>query len=425
MTPLPGIKKVEIHIIIGCSDSRDLSSAFCQARENLTLEEFDKGTLVEIHRESVAGTFITPDIIDAIRITIIDRIRKHHVHVAVGVPIEIYVHIVSHGNVKLKGSAPTRNSAIRGTLHDIEAVSGCPTNCGMMHAEDVAEELERLLLEEGPVLKLCSVDNQHVEICIRSQEDIKELLHQVHGVRTLISAGWVKSIVDLKHHPYEQKLLLREAFDRDSILRPLHIHITAGVQNYSDHTYYRVDGNVHLRNTFLERVYQKMKREGVSDAKALVAKQQPTIGLFHHSGILNARATAVALHSGSAFQAGQVFAIGGGLIADFERPYDAYKVIGFYYGIKHLGLREWILLGRTPQEARMMLTRIQRDPLMSYLVQHFGINLMLHSSPGLGKESNVPLATVICRNTCESQDESQDTQGLRKGQPAQVTEYFA
>lgn len=387
LSPIPDLNRIEVHIIVGCSDSRDLSTAFNSARESLMLDDLQKGRLIEVHRESVAGTFITPDIVAGIHDTIIDRVQTHHLHRKAGVPLEIFVHVMSHGNVRLKDEHLEKNDPLRGTIHSIVTETDCPTNCGMMHAEEVAEELELQLLKDQPRLPLLTPDGKRQRtVQIKSQEDIKRFVESVYGYHALISAGFVKSISNLPRHACEQKLILRDAFNRDPSLRHMRINITAGVQNYEDHTYYRVDTNFHLGETFIDRIYKRMQKGPIPDAENRVARQAPVLGLFHPSGMINARATAMALYAGSPYEAGQVFALGEKVIGDFTRPFEPYKLIGFYYAVKHLNLAKWMVLGGSEDETNRIMMRISEDPLMSYIVDYFNVELLPESSPGMGEE---------------------------------------
>ncbi|NMC61870.1 MAG: hypothetical protein GYA55_01740 [SAR324 cluster bacterium] len=385
LSPIPDLKKVEVHIIIGCSDSRDLSRAFNQSCEALIMEELEQGKLVELHRESAAGTFITPDIVESIRNTINDRIQAHQVHIKAGLPIELFVHVMAHGNVRLRDCV-SANPALNGTIHAVEMVPNSPTNCGMMHAEDVAEELELQLLTEQPTLNMLNIGGKPETKQIKTESDIKYFMERVYKQHSLIAAGWVKSIVDLRRHACEQKLVLRDALNQDASLRNIRINITAGVQNYEDHFYYRVDSNFHLGPTFVDRIYKRMKSGPIPDAAQQVCKQKPMIGLFHHSGISNARATAIALHSKTSFQAGQVFSIGSSMIGDISRPFGAYQVVGYYYGVKHLNLDQWVVMGRDELETERIMMRIHNDPLIGYITERFNVRLLPMPSKGMNNQ---------------------------------------
>ena len=129
-----------------------------------------------------------------------------------------------------------------------------------------------------------------------------------------------------------------------------------------------------------------MQDGSVPDAEHRLARQAPVLGLFHHSGISNARATAMTLYSGEPFREGQVFAVGGALIADFTRPFGAYKVVGFYYAVKHLKLDKWAVLGRADNETDSMMMRIKNDPLVGYVTERFNVELLPMTSRGMGND---------------------------------------
>ena len=160
------------------------------------------------------------------------------------------------------------------------------------------------------------------------------------------------------------------------------INITAGVKNYRTNEYFRVDGNTHL-NTFLDSVYESVRSKKLAQDKAHTERQNPVLGLFHHSSIQQARAVAVKNFFGSeSYSAGQVFAIGSMNLSDYFRTFGPYKVAGFFFGVKHLGLLEWVVMGRTTKESEEMHERIISDPLMGYFVKEFGVKLIAMDSDG-------------------------------------------
>jgi len=383
--PIP-IREVEIHGIIGCSDSRDVGEAYNRAVREIRRRFAERGILVELFRENVAGTFVTPDVILSVKDELSSRIGDDLDFFNRKVPIEIYIHVLTHGAVTAKSDCDPRFHL---TVHGHETRAGAPINCGMMHAQEVAEELEREILIARPTLTLANFTHDHErrrEFVIRDQNDIRKFMEAAYGVRTLIAAGWVRSITDLRHHAVEQKDAMRAAFAGDEF-KNFMIRLTAGVQNYEDNGYYRVDGNTQIPNTFMDQVFrlkQEMLAKGeVADHGSRVVGQKPTFGLFHHSSVDHPRATAIALHVGEKYSASSVFAIGSGLAARYERHFGRYRIVGFYYAVKHLGLKDWIVLGRDERETSLMVARVHNDPLISYVIQAHGVKLHPYSHPGL------------------------------------------
>ena len=77
-----------------------------------------------------------------------------------------------------------------------------------------------------------------------------------------------------------------------------------------------------------------------------------------------------------------MFAIGSMNVPDYFKTFGPYKNAGFFYGVKHLGLRTWIVMGRDLNEAEKMLYRIINDPLMGYFVKEFDVKLIAMDKDG-------------------------------------------
>ena len=370
------IKKIELHITVGCADARDISAAFNNALGEQIAQKMSEGTLIDFQRMSVAGTFMTPEIVTEIKTIIQDKMREYYDYYRAGLPIDIFVHVATHGNAVLRAG---RQRSSR-SYHDIEILDA-PFNCGMAHAQDIALEIEEMLLSKKAVLEY-GPKGKRKQLRIETEQDIEQLMKSAYGHDGTVAGTWVKSIVNIRTHAYEQKKILRRALDADPAFDNLGINITAGVKNYRTNEYFRVDGNTHL-NTFLDSVYESVRSKKLTQDKAHTERQNPVLGLFHHSAIQQARAAAVKNFFGSeSYSAGQVFAIGSMNLSDYFRTFGPYKVAGFFFGVKHLGLLEWVVMGRTTKESEEMHERIVSDPLMGYFVKDFGVKLITMDPEG-------------------------------------------
>lgn len=385
-TPNPiAIQACEIHVVIGCSDSRDVTNAFNQAAKEIRSEYAQRGIYVELVRENVAGNFITHDVFRGLEAGITDRLQQLGALHAAKIPITVYIHILTHGSVQRLDHG---NPALKYTVHELKADSTSPCNCGMRNAEVLAQELEYELLTANPKAKFelvtfGSSQRGPTTIVINSTDDIRHLMREAYDFEGTLSAGWAKSITQLPNHALEQKQILRDLISHSHGMRPLHIKITAGVHNYETHEYFRVDGNTHLE-TFLDDVFERKRQilgqaEALIDHQSSISPQAPKLGLFHHAFINEPRATAFALHSGEPYHAGTVFAIGSGLAADFHRRQGPYRIVAFYYGVRHLKLKDWIVLGRDQLETMNMVSRITNDPLMNWIMTRNGVELHRYS----------------------------------------------
>ena len=374
--PQNSIKKIELHIVVGCADARDVTATFYSALEQQKDEELQNGTLIDFQRMSVAGTFVTSGIIDEIKTDIQEKMREYFPYYKNGVPIDIFVHLTAHGNVVLrKGRLHSTRS-----YHDIEVLDA-PFNCGMIHAQEVAFEMESILLNKRAVLEYGLRGKRH-QLRIEAEEDIETLMRRAYGHNGTIAGNWVKSIVNLCTHAYEQKKILRQSLDSDPTFENLKIVLTAGVKNYQTNEYYRVDGNTHL-NTFLDLVYDRVRKSGHVQDGSHTQKQSPELGMFYHSSIQQARALAMKYYLGrDKYNVGQVFAIGSMNVPDYFKTFGPYKNAGFFYGVKHLGLKTWIVMGRDLKDAEKIRERILNDPLMGYFVKEFDVKLIAMDKEG-------------------------------------------
>lgn len=380
----PPVRKIEIHILVGCSDARDIPPVFNAARELELEAQRARGILIDFQNESVAGVFVTEDVEASLRKLIMARLDHFCQYAKAGIPIEIFVHLVDHGDVRLKKGA----DGSQYSLHEIEvADQHSLVNCGMRHAEDVAQELEAELLENQVDFLFTELNGRRRHWQIRDGNDIRAMMKAVYEHDGLIAAGWVHSITDFGRHAAEQKAILRHAIDTGPYLRLHGVVITAGVQNFKDNTYFRVDENTHL-TTFLDKVYERMREMikagwGNGNHETRKEKQAPIIGAFHTSEITNARQTAITLYKGQEASSAQVFAIGGRLLTEYYRPFGGYKIMSFYYGVKHLGLKEWVVVGRNQGEVDMVIARIKNDPLMDYIQKSNNVTLVPIVSEGI------------------------------------------
>ena len=371
------VKKVELHIVVGCADARDISAAFNDALAERMEQEFKNGTLIDFQRMSVAGSFMTAEIINEIKTQIQDQLKEYYQYYKAGLPLDIFVHVTTHGNAVLKAG---RSRSTR-SYHDIEILES-QFSCGMTHAQEVAIELEEMLLRKKSVLEY-GLKGKRKQIRIETEEDIEKLMKNAYGHDGTVAGNWVKSIVNIRTHAYEQKKILRRAFDTDPTFANLGIMITAGVKNYLSNEYFRVDGITHL-TTFIDTVYEQVrKNDQKKDKSSRTGPQNPVLGLLHHSAVQQARATAVKHFFGSeTYSAGQVYAIGSMNLPDYYKTFGPYKVVGFFYGVKHLGLLEWVVMGRDAKETGEMQERIMNDPLMGYIVKEFSVKLVTMDPEG-------------------------------------------
>ncbi|MCL6088727.1 MAG: hypothetical protein M1530_01005 [Candidatus Marsarchaeota archaeon] len=366
-------KKVQIHVIVSCSDSRDIPKSHNEAMSELVEEYREKGTLVEVARLAAPGSHITPEIKGEIKSIVFHGMNRYMDEY--GIQPDTYIHVASHGNATLKPGADAKKFS----YHEIQIEPNCPTNCGMTHAREAAKKLEEVMLLEKPVFKYGKY-----KMRIASEEQLENFMKMVHNHDGTIAGSWVRSIDDIPTHAYTQKKILRETIVSDTALKHMGIKLTAGVQNYHENYYFRVDANKQ-NHTFFDETFERARKK---DAKTggsedRTAAQNPKYGLFHQSDIHNARENAITLLDGSAYSAGQVFAIGGKNLADYFRLFGPYKVTGFFYGVANLGLKEWGVLCKSPEDAFKATLRLSQDPIMGFIIRTYDVKIVPMTPSGL------------------------------------------
>lgn len=370
-------KRIEVHVIIGCSDARDIPQTFFDTLKELKLARWDNGRAhIDVERLSVAGTFVTEGIIAEVKTLILNKVTQYFEYDKKGVPLDFYVHVNAHGDATLKEGAKRENHSIQ----DIQVSEGSKFNCGMMGAHVVAREIEALLLKEKPTLQVGS--SVRGKIKIRSEDDIRDLLKMAYNFRDGSIIEWIQPIHDLPGHARDQKNKLRAAFDRDPEISHLGVHITAGVQNYRTNDYIRVDGNTEFRradgtrvkSTFFDDVYAELRKRGNgTENEVRVGNHEPKLGLFHMSSIQDARKKAAEHVLGADYAAGQVFAIGSAYLDRHRRPMEQYQVGGAHYGITHLHLDRWPVLCENEKQTERALSRLDNDPLVGFFMKHYDV----------------------------------------------------
>lgn len=366
----PLVEQVQVHIIAGCSDGRDISSVFNEAREEVIDSKKSQKVLVDMQRLSIPGVFATSEVIGEIKTTLFGKENEYFHYRNSGKDVSFFVHMMAHGNAVLKEGRDRSTF----NYHDIEIMHS-DFNCGMTGAQKLAKEFEALLLAEKPTIHF-RVDGRKQEIQIVDESSIEKFMMEAHGFNGTIAGNWIKSIVDLSMHPYEQKKILRTALHADSATRKLGVHITAGVQNYGTSEYFRVDGNTHLI-TVVDEIYEKIRERGVpeEEKKKRTDKQKPKILLFHHGDIENARARSIEEYSGGGpYSGGDAFAVAGINAADHSREFGPYKTDGFYYAMapNHLNLaKDFVVAGRTKDETKKMVARLHNSGLVKTMINLF------------------------------------------------------
>jgi hypothetical protein len=72
-----------------------------------------------------------------------------------------------------------------------------------------------------------------------------------------------------------------------------------------------------------------------------------------------------------------------------ETPFGPYAIGGFYYAVKYLNLRDWLVLGGTPEQTQRMMSKLDFSPLLGMVRRHFQVNMIPVSQTDLIKEGEL------------------------------------
>ncbi len=364
----------QVHILIGCADARDLSQVQLDAVSFVTQDFKKKGIEIEYHVVRAAGSFVTPDVVMDIKRTFEQAQRN----LTGPIPLEYFVHIQTHAHL-----TEDSNDEYISHVHDLYIVQGSPLNCGMLGASAVGVEIEKMIVEEKPELKL---DGKSV--VIDNDTKIKLLLKEHYAYDGYLAGDWIFSIDLLRTHPRHQRTLLEKAIDNDSELKVLDIKITCGIMDYSIHSLIRVDdGDPEV--PFWDTVQKYVRDHSLNERtkrEVLIhqsQKQKPLAGLLCMSDPRqSSRGLAAEFYLKSKgmdsadYLPNTVFNMTGSSFDIPYTPFGPYVIAGFYYAVKHLQLTDQMVMGYDEQQTARIMMKIKNDPIMNMIVKKFKVKLI-------------------------------------------------
>jgi hypothetical protein len=295
------------------------------------------------------------------------------------VPMSYFVHIQTHGHL-----TEDSNESYISHVHDLKIVHGSPLNCGMLHASEVGIEIEKMIVEEQPLIEV-----HGKRFTIINDTLIKLLLKEVYAYDGYLAGDWIASIDLLRTHPRHQRTLLQQAIANDAELKMLGIQITCGIQDYAIHSLIRVDdGDPEV--PFWDAMQAYVRKHVTNDraAKELLIKQsekqKPLAGLLCMSDPKqSSRALAANYymkkngidHSGD-YLPNTLFNITGTSFDIPQTPFGPYVIAGFFYSVKHLHLTDQMVMGYDKNQTDRILQKIKNDPIMNMIVRKFNVNLI-------------------------------------------------
>ncbi|MEJ0056809.1 MAG: hypothetical protein WDN75_14830 [Bacteroidota bacterium] len=293
-------------------------------------------------------------------------------------PIGYFVHIQTHAHL-----TEDSNDDYISHVHDLHIVQESPLNCGMLGASAVGVEIEKMIVEEKPVIEL---DGE--KIIVDNDTKIKLMLKEHYAYDGYLAGDWIFSIDLLRTHPRHQRTLLEKAIDNDSELKVLDIKITCGIMDYSIHSLIRVDDGdpaVPFWDTVQKYVRdhslnERTKREVLIHQSQ---KQKPLAGLLCMSDPRQSSRNYAAeyylkskgVNTGE-YLPNTVFNMTGSSFDIPYTPFGPYVIAGFFYAVKHLGLTDQMVMGYDAAQTSRIMMKIKNDPIMNMIVKKFKVNLI-------------------------------------------------
>lgn len=369
------MKEKQVHILIGCADARDLDQVQIDAVRQTRKDFSEQGIEVEFHVIRAAGSFVTPDVVMDIKRTFEQSQRNNKEDV----PLSYYVHIQTHGHL-----TEDSNEEYISHVHDLKIVEGSPLNCGMLNASSVGVEIEQMIVEERPVIEV-----RGRKYTITNDTKIKLLLREVYAYDGYLAGDWISSIDLLRTHPRHQRTILEKAIARDSELKMLDIQITCGIQDYAIHSLIRVDdGEPHV--PFWDSAQAFVRKHVTNERKAKDTlihqsqKQKPIAGLLSMSDPRQASRSLAAqyymklkgIHDTGEYLPNTLFNMTGTSFDIPFTPFGPYVIAGFFYAVKHLGLKDQMVMAYDDEQTDRIVRKIKNDPIMNLMVKKFDVNLL-------------------------------------------------
>ncbi|HYG51103.1 MAG TPA: hypothetical protein VD905_09385 [Flavobacteriales bacterium] len=370
-------KEIQLHILLGCADARDLNQLQIDAVGHVTAEFRKKGIDPELQVIRSAGSFASYDVIQDIKRIIEDHQKSLR---SVEVPVSYYVHIQTHGHLTKDSS-----SHYISHVHDLKVEDNSPLNCGMLGASAVGVEIEKLLVENQPEFEI-----KGRKIKIDSDTKIRDVLKTAYAYDGYMAGDWIRSIDLLRTHPRKQRTILEKAISKDSILNTLNIKITAGIQDYALHALIRVDDGIPAVpywdeiHQYIRQCTNSMAREESAALLKQVEKQKPFAGLISMADPKKASRTYAAqwylkrkgIETNGEYLPNTVFNITGASFDIPSAPFGPYVIGGFYYAVHYLGLTDQMVMGYDTEQTNRILKKLENDPLMNFIIKKFNVNLI-------------------------------------------------
>lgn len=371
------LKEHHVHVMIGCADARDFSQVHLDAIQH-TIDKYreEKKIFCEFHTIRAAGSFLTSDVIGDIKRVIENTLRESTYGLK---DIHFFVHILSHGHLTKDSKGGPADH-----IYDLSIVKDSPLNCGMLHATEVAIEIEKMILEEKPELIL----NGKLEV-IDTEEELRLLLKEYYAYDGYLAGDWISSIDNLRAHPRKQRTILNKVIETDPELRRLNIQITAAINDYSIHNYIRTDGGQpHVPFWFDVQTYLHQHSANERTKEEILIKQsekqKPLAGLFCCTDPMMTSRTMAAdyylalknMESQEDYLPNTIFNFSGSSFDIPGTPFGPYVITGFFYAVTALGLTDWMVMGYNSDDTKRMMKKLENDIIMNLIIKKFKINLI-------------------------------------------------
>ena len=395
------IERIQINLVVGCSDSRRVRFLDSIIEEELVRAYALRGIMAMIETMSVAGTYMTPDNISEVKGRL-HRIMHSSMDHADG-RLDLIVQLLTHGKVGLAPFVTVGKTTY--SEEEITVDETSRTHCGMAHAAEAWKELMKLIFDNANTDHKLATEYYDkatgktvntVDEPIDNEGRLQKLLRNVYFYTGEHVRGFITNIDKLVKHITDQKGNLKAAIRMDPELGDLPVIINAGIEDFetggvirvdrNDHAYFILDDKARIKEialTYLpeddpERIWCASKQADVVKA-----------GIICTSDINNPR-TALAKSLGVG--AGSIFGIINDKVANYWSAFGPSAVVAFYYSVAHLGVGGYHIIGVNEKQTNKIMKKINEDPLIQFVIRLFGVKIHAYPESELREKIRKTLA---------------------------------
>ncbi len=388
------IHEIQSITTVRCGDARDDGSIEPAVIRAIIYEYIERGIRVQISRVTTAGVAINNQSYIEIKDLLKRALEKAWLEFNGALAFfegegqvlyKPIVRISGHADFRVNSENLAKLAYNRNEIGIVDPHS--PVNCGMRHASEVWTKIIELLYEIKPERRFFdhAIKGYRTEV-IDNEDVLFPFLkgcyaHDDTGVESFLRS------IDILRQPRTSKNFLRNRLNDDIDLVRVPCVIHEGLINYRTGQKVRLDdsGEVHTALDDIAAVMYEVVKSLADDHPEKLARssrQNPSYGLICSPYIDHPRETLVkyvkAAKSSEVHEllvAGSVFLVTGMNVSKFWSSFGPYKLGGICYSIMNLGIRNYYIIGKDDNEATAIERKMTNDPILSAVLDHFGVQL--------------------------------------------------